>query len=355
MKQLFVMHTQYNLILSAAVLLRCKDSESTLVLFSEFSLSEEMRQALSRVFVRVIVVRDSFYKPQSALDEIREIRHCLKKIKTLKHEHFDRVYLSQERVFDKIVCRWVKRKNPQAYCCHIEEDAYYSIREAYNTEGFVYNDSPRMKRHRLLYALCLAGYPYDYREVTYCYGMSREYHGAALLFPALARKEVADKELTEITRDELMTGIDALYSQRAVVYPKGDKYLLVFFDLMDRYRSPEKVKAIVGELLQVARREGRAILFKYHPRETDKFEEVEGAVELPHLVPAEKVLLDLKDTDTVVVGNATTACVVAAKLGFRVCSICKLEFPTNTAIHRAMNNMGVTCIQDVVDIQKYIM
>ena len=350
MKQLFVMHTQYNLILSAAVCSRYPNAENTLVLFSEFALGEEMRQALSKVFERVIVVRDGFYKPQSALDEIREIRRCLSKVKGIWHEHFDRVYLSQERVFDKILHARMKKNDPNVYCCNIEEDAYYSLNEKYNAPDFTYTESRRMKRHRLLYALCLAGYPYDYKEATYCYGMSRMYQGAALLFPSLARKEVADKELTEITQEELVAGITALYSQKNVSYPKAEKYLLFFFDLMDRYKSPEKVKALVQEMVQMAQREGRTILFKYHPRETDKFEDIAGAVELPHLGPAEKVLLDLKDTDTVVVGNATTACVVAAKLGFRVCSICKLEFPTNTRIHRVMEQMGITCIRDIDDI-----
>ena len=82
MKNLFVMHTQYNLILSAAIASRFKDAENTLVLFSEFALNDEMKTALQKVFSRVIVVREGFNAPKSALDEIREIRLCLKKAKS---------------------------------------------------------------------------------------------------------------------------------------------------------------------------------------------------------------------------------------------------------------------------------
>ena len=56
MKNLFIMHTQYNLILSAAVMSRYENAENTLVLYSEFTLNNEMHKALSEIFDRVIVV-----------------------------------------------------------------------------------------------------------------------------------------------------------------------------------------------------------------------------------------------------------------------------------------------------------
>lgn len=351
MKNLFIMHTQYNLILSSAVLSRYKDAENTLVLFSEFALTDEMKAALQKVFDKVVVVRENFNAPKSALEEIKEIRICLKKAKEIRNERFDNVFMSQERVFDMILCARAKKLNPHARCYNIEEDAYYSIDNKYNAEDFTYTESKRMKRRKFLYALLLLGYPYNYKDVQYCYGMSEEYHGANLLFPYLARKELQSKELLEIKKDELIAGIDAIYSQKKTTYPESDKYTLFFFDLMNRYKNPEKVKEIVKEVIETAKKERRTVLFKYHPRETEKFTDIEGAFEIPHLIPAEKVLYDLKDKDTVVMGNATTACVVAAKLGFKVISICKLEFPDNTKMHNKMGEMGVFCIENICDIE----
>ena len=352
MKNLFVMHTQYNLILSAAIASRFKDAENTLVLFSEFALNGEMKTALEKTFSRVVVVRENFNAPKSALDEIKEIRLCLRKAKAIKNERFDNVYMSQERVFDMILCARAKKLNPQAKCYNVEEDAYYSIDNKYNAEDFVYTESKRMKRRKFLYALLLLGYPYNYKDIQYCYGMSEEYHGANLLFPHLARKELQGKELLEITKEELVSGIDAIYSSKTASYPEAEKYTLFFFDLMNRYKSPEKVKEIVKQIIKTSNEEGKTVLFKYHPRETEKFTDIEGAFEIPHLIPAEKVLFDLRDKDTVVMGNATTACVVAAKLGFKVISICKLEFPENTKMHEKMGEMDVLCIDDIRDINK---
>lgn len=352
MKNIFIMHTQYNFILAAGVLSRYPNAENTLVLFSEFALKDELKEALSKVFDRIFVVRDHFYAPTSAFDEIKEVRKSLKKVKSLLKEKYDNIFMSQECIFDKILCTRFKRNNPAIRCYNIEEDAYYSINEKYNEEGFVYEESFRMKCRKFLYSLFLFGHPYNYKEPCYCYGMSSEYHGANLLFPTLARKELQGKELLEITEDELSEGIKRIYSGFEIDYPAAKKYTVFFFDLMNRYKNPEFVKKIVREIIEISKKENRTVVFKYHPRETEKFKDIEGAFEIPHTIPAEKVLLDLKDKDAIVLGNATTACIVAAKLGFKVMSICKLEAPENTRMHWVFEKMGIRLIESVENIHK---
>lgn len=351
MKNLFIMHTQYNLVLSAAVMSRLENAENTLVLYSEFTLNDEMRDALSGLFDRVIVVRDRFAPLMKPLDDIKFIRKCMKKVKSIRNERFDNVYMSQERIFDMIVCARAKKINPNLKCYDIEEDAYYSINEKYNADDYVHIESKRAKRRKFLYALLLAGYPYNYKDVHYCYGMSSEYDGANLLYPHLARRELGGKELSEITRDELIRGIDAIYTKINIEYPESEKYTLFFFDLMNRYKNPERVKEIVQEIIKVSREEGRTVLFKYHPRETDKFDNIEDVVELPHIIPAEKVLYDLRGKDTVIMGNATTSCIVAAKLGYDVISISKLEFPTNKKMHDTMKEMNIFFVENIDQIK----
>lgn len=354
MRNLFIMHTQYNLILSAAVLSKCKDAHNTLVLYSEFALNEDMRAVLSKVFDRVLVVRDHFCPLPAPLEEIRQIRKDVKKVKCIKNEHFDNIYMSQERIFDMILCARAKKVNPAAKCYNIEEDAYYSIDEKLNDPNFEYRLTARQKRRRFLYALLLAGYPYDYKDLHYCYGMSRQYDGVCLQFPALARRELQGKELIEIDADQLATGIQSIYSDKKTEVPATDKYTVFFFDLMNRYKDAEQVKTTVKQIIDASKAAGRTVLLKYHPRETDKLPEMDDCFEISHIIPAEKVLYDLKDTDTVVMGNATTSCIVAAKLGFRVISICKTQFPTNKKIHTAMESMGVFCIEDACNINEII-
>ena len=352
MKNLFIMHTQYNLILAAAVAMRNSGDESILLLYPEFKVTDEIRQSLANLFSKVVILNENYTSEKTLLKKVALIRKCLKKTKSIWNEVFDRIYMSQERVFDLIVCTHAKKNNPHIRSYHIEEDAYYSLNNSYNADGFVQRVSYKDKMTNLARRILLLEYAYNYKDVSYCYGMSKEYDAANLLYPKLARRELQGKELIEITKGELTVGIDALYANRSVSYPDSAKYMVIFFDLMNRYKSKETVLHILRRIIIRAQAEGRTVLAKYHPRETEKFQDLDGIFELEHLIPAEKVLLDLAGKDVVVIGNATTSCLVAAKLEFRVVSISKLAFPENSTMHTAMEKMGIICIKE--DIERTI-
>ena len=170
--------------------------------------------------------------------------------------------MSQERIFDMIVCARAKKINPRAKCYAVEEDAYYSINEKYNADDFIYKENSRLRRRKFLYALLLAGYPYNYRDVHYCYGMSSEYDGVNMLYPELARRELQGKELIEITSGELSRGIESIYSGKKIDYPEAESYTVFFFDLMNRYKDKQRVKSIVEGVIQKSKEQGRKVLFK---------------------------------------------------------------------------------------------
>ena len=348
-KNLFNMHTQYNLILSVGILSRYDNAHNTLVLFPEFKLTSRMLKSLSKIYDRVIVIREDFVPQKSAMEEIKQTRFYLnlKSVKNIKNEKFDNIFMSQERPFDLILCRRYRKNNKSVKCYHIEEDAYYSIQEKYNEPDFSFKLTTLTKMKRTLFALLL-GYPYSYKEVIYCYGMSSEYDGANLLFPHVARRELQGKELLEVTRAELIYGIETLYREQRFGLPLSEKYTVFFFDLISRYKQPEIIKIIVKKIVEDSKMAGRAVLLKYHPRETEKFDDIVGGVEVPSDIPAEKILLDLLNKDVMVFGNATTCCIVAAKLGFNVCSVCKIESPNNKKMHEIMNTIGVFCPDEIM-------
>ena len=351
MKNLFIMHTQYNLILSTGILKRYQDAENILLLYCEFNLTDEIYRALEKAYSKVIVIRDKYIAFSSASKEIKFIRSSLHKIKNLFSEKFDNVFLSQERILDVAIYSRLKRKNPGLKCFQIEEDAYYSINNRYHDEKYVQKYTLKEKLSRLRYAVMVRGSSTVLRENIYCYGMWSGYDGVYVLYPDLVRRELKGKKIIGITSEELAYGINSIYSDVNTIYPEKEKYTLFFFDLMERYSNPSKVKDIIKNIIALSLKSGRTVLFKYHPRETEKIGNICGAFELQHLIPAEKILSDLKGKDVVVIGNATTSCVVAAKLGFNVISICKIEFDTNDRMHTCMEEMGIHCIEDPNNIE----
>lgn len=340
MNNLFILHTQYNLILGSGIALSMREDDNILVLYAEFPVSDSFLANLKTVFSEIVVVRDHFEKEATRIAEAKEIRSYLKKTKHLKKISFDRIFLSQERRFDTLLAyRCSKRKKTEII--HIEEDVYYSINLNKNSPKTTWKTCIG----NLIRSLICGRNPY-FSTSGICYGSNKMYSSAYLLFPKIARRELQNKRLYEVKPDMLYCGIEALYADKKTQYPEGTKYLLMFFDLMDRYRDKEKIKELIRTAVIEAKEKGYIVLAKYHPRETEKFTELVGITEIDQVTPGEKVLADLKDKSITVLGNATTVCTVAAKLGQRVISVAKLDHPQNLQMHEAMQKMGISLLEN---------
>lgn len=350
MRNLFIMHTQYNLILASAVANHYKDDENILVLYSEFKISDSLLKSMNQTFSKVIVANDNFVTVLPVFKEVKQIKKCVKKTEEISDLHFDNVFMSQERIFDLILYTRAKKINKNLKCYDIEEDAYYSLNNKKNQPNYIYKIGKKAKLSAIIKKIMLINYPYVNGYNVYFYGQSFVYDGGYVLFPNLVRKGMERLNPIEITKDDLKTGINALYSDFRVDYPESDKYIVLFFDLMSRYKNPELVKEMVCHVIKQCVDTNRTVLAKYHPRETEKFEEFNDITEIDKVIPAEKVLLDLDGKDVVVFGNATTACIVAAKMDYKVYSVCKIEMSDNKTMHEKMTQMGLECVEKVEDI-----
>ena len=344
MNNLFIMHTQYNLILASAIISRHSNDNNVLVLFAEFTVKSSYIEQLERIYNKVIIANDTFKKFSSKKSKLDFIKKCVKKCSSIFNDVYDNVYLSQEREFDLILLNKMKKNNKKLVSYNVEEDAYYSINNKFNAPNYVHKVTLGEKLKNFLKYCYLFKYKYDYKEPCYCYGMYSGHKGANLLFPELARKELCEKNNIEITSEELIYGIKSLYSSETLNYPRGQKYFLVFFDLVSRYRNKSAVIGVIKDMVGFAQKDGYTVILKYHPRETEKIFEFKDLYEVDNTIPAEKLLLDMLGKEVAVLGNATTSVVVAAKLGYKVYSICSIDAPENTTMKEVMTRMGINCI-----------
>ena len=346
MNNLFILHTQYNLILGSGIAKKLAGDKSYLVLYAEFPVTDTILNNLRAVFSDVIVVKDRFSPPAARFAEIKEIKEAIRKTKALERIPFDRIFLSQERRFDTLLAyRCSKRSTPAVI--DVEEDAYYSI----HPERKPPKKTLKGRFFDILRRITLGKNPY-FRTDGIFYGANPIYSEAYLLFPSVARSEMQNKTLREMTGDMLFGGIEALYADKKTKYPDAKKYLLLFFDLMNRYRDKQAILSTTRAVIEAAKEKGYTVLAKYHPRETEKFTDMSALFELEQFMPAEKVLADLKDKELVVFGNATTVCTVAAKLGKRVVSVAKIDHPENTVMHSAMEKMGILLVASAEEATK---
>ena len=61
MKNLFIMHTQYNLIIACGIVKnRCKDDNNILVLHSEFQVTEQLKHNIEECFDKVYYIQKNY-------------------------------------------------------------------------------------------------------------------------------------------------------------------------------------------------------------------------------------------------------------------------------------------------------
>lgn len=353
MKNLFIMHTQYNLILACGIANeRFKDCQNELVLYAEFKLSDALKKNLEKNFSKVYYITESFIPPANPFkDDLLLIKHLKKSSVFLKNK-YDNVFLSQERPYDTYVVSKLK-KHSDFKLCSVEEDVYYSVNNKLNTNPPKKIKKSALGKVRDILKRGLLGKNKYYQDI-YFYGMNTNYDENNVLFPDSIRCEMQKEKLCEVKKAELEMGINLLYNDVTLDIPESEKYILFYFDLTDRYKNPHKIKEIVEYLLDMCINNKMCFMYKYHPRETEGFEflkQSEAVFEIPATIPSEKVAASLLGKDVLVAGNLTTALWVSKKLGYDVVSAAGIENEENKAAAKALTSMGIKVLYKTDDIK----
>lgn len=339
---LFVMHTQYNIILSSSIVLnRLSNQHNDLIVYAEFNITEQYKQKLQAIFNNVFFIREKFEPlPKERIREEILLFYEYKKFyhSILAKIKYDNIFLSQDRPLDCLIVGHFKKKK-RCVCSDIEEDCYYSLRKKLNEPNYI-----RPQKIYVLHKLrkLIYGKKYLYETSRFFYGQSSFFDTYYVLYPNCVRPELMQAKLSEIFIDEIEYTIGKIYDSQVFI-PVSPKYYLLFFDLIERYKDINKINNIFSKIANKAKEEDALLLIKYHPRETVKFDTISynNIYEIQSSIPAEKVLCDLKGKDLIVIGNATTSILVANKFGFVTKSIAKIICSDNEVMMNKFKTMGI--------------
>lgn len=354
MNNLYILHTQYNIILGTAI---CKSlyakCNSDLIVFAEFHVNESMRKKLASLYNSVLYITDKFTTETNnqITDEITFYKqYQIFKKSSLASVIYDNIFLSQDRELDSLIAGTVMSRNKNCRVHDIEEDCYFSLNPLLN-EARYQKKVPVKAQLKHCFRKLLYGQKYLYKPDSYFYGCSRFFNSYFTLFPTLIRRELVGRDAVEIPVSGIQNAIEYLYNDTEVAIPESNEYYLLFFDLMERYTDPMLIKELFKKLSDKAKSKGCIMLAKYHPRETNKIQDVpDNVIELPYTIPAEKVLSSLYGKKVTVIGNATTAIVVAAKFGFNTISIAKLNNLNNRSLLETYKKMGINVINSISEL-----
>lgn len=359
MNNLFIMHTQYNLILACGIIeSKYQNDRNDLLLHAEFKLSRDYKNRLKKIFQNIYYVQEEFssYKPtiQNELNIFSKVR----KAKDVIKNKYDNVFLTQEEYFDTLILSKIGR-NCEFNCMAIEEDAYFSldsrnnnlsIEEYRKKVGMSYKKKLLDYFHNILYG------KNNYMHSVSSYGSSPIFSDVYVMYPKYVRRELGNKKLHEITQGMILSGVDKLYGDKKYNI-RRKKSLLFFFDLIERYKNKELIDNLVKVLLSFCENNNLTFMYKYHPRESESFEVIETkncSEQLATIIPSEKILADLYSEEVIVIGNATTAIQVSAKLGFKTYSIASIDKMKNEFAIEAFRKMGIIVPDSVNQLIKEI-
>lgn len=334
-RNLFVMHTQYNLILATGIALSQHAGEDNdLIVYPEFSITPAWKERLQSIYRKVYFVREAYADPTPGIRGIREAAQQIQQCGAFLELQYDEVVISQDRLFEGILVAKLRKKNPNCRCTAVEENVYFA------TWPVPEKMDPRKRIKRWVKSCTtkwITGVKVD-MVTPYCFGGSSYIDALYVNYPTAIRKELLQKPCIEIKREAIIMGIRALYFCEEPD-PMQQKTVIILSDLLSRYANKEAVTCAFMDVASWCKKQSIRLLIKYHPREDKKIPFHGLAEELPTEVAVEKMLLEFKPSQTLVVGNVSASVEMAAKLGFTVVSV--LNFTETHQAYQACLQWGV--------------
>lgn len=346
MKNLFICHTQAQLILASGLVCgRFKEDINELILFVDFGITQEQKERLNRTFNRVLFLQSIYPAESNTLwAKLKWYPKDWEKIKKFVYDKFDRAFA---------VCDWlllvqktlqlVHQLNPSVEIAWLEDGitAYYSdsdIRGGFDSSRFT-----RTVRRLFFRDLMRVGrfYDRDFRETGGLKCLNTMY----TCYPESVREPYkSHRKLIQITDDEYRDGLKSMYgvSRLDLKFP----VVIVVVDKLDRYEYPETVKESLSKLIKESLHGGKTVVCKFHPRETMRWEIFDDCLTLDKSIGIESTYLSLLShkEEVTIVGIKSTGLMTAKKLGYNTQSLFPSCGEKNENLTTFYQSLGVKLI-----------
>lgn len=343
MKNLFIMHTQYNLLSALAVTKQeYPEDINDLAVIAEFNITEKYIELLNKTFHKVWVLQSKF-DDTGSLHRMNVFQKKYGLSKELLLQKYDRVITSQEQYFDTLLVSKLKKTNPTLIWQSVEEDAYYSVLSKKEVRPLRARDTIK----KIYYGTLLPvrfGKNVCHEKIT-CYGSNSGIETLFLTFPQYVRKELEGKQKKELQTQYLVEATKKLYCGKQEECILEDNSVIFLSDLISRYVDSESVYERLTELFKTYKKLNYNLYIKYHPRETHPWQ-LPGEVKiLPSKYPSELILAENMGKNIVCIGNISTAVFLSSKFGYKTYSLVKQssDVQNMNAIH-FFERIGIKCI-----------
>lgn len=338
MKQLFVVHTQYNLILAIGIAQRGIDE---LILFQDFDITKELRLKIKKLFGRCLFLSGSYPKRDlTAKEKLEKISKDNRKIDQFINVQYDRIFIVEDMCIQEMYSmKCVYRKNRDIEMAWLEDGANAYFSNSHISKGM--GSTPLRRLIRKLFFTVRYSL-YGFYNLGPCMGSHFRLRSVYVCFPDYVRKELQEKEHVEITNEQLIRGMQIMYQNDPSIIDEGS--LLIAMDLLSVYGDDiYRVNTEIAKIVSKANEEGKKVYCKYHPRETEKLPALSKAECLDSRIAIESYLINTTAKHLTVVGCKSTAIQVAKKMGYQVISFVRLVDKDYENILVFYRGIGIEC------------
>ena len=338
MKNLFVLHTQYHLILALAMIEESYQSaENDLVLFRDFNLKPEMENALHKHFHGVKMYTGSYNQVDRRWREkIKRFPMIDKDMKSWIGFYDNLFYVEDSVIPEQYALKHAHKKNPKLRVSYIGDggDAYFV--NAVTKTGLDKHGWSMQLRKILFSTVGGCGRYYH----AGCFGSHPMTKNLYEMYPAYVRSELQHLEKHEVKANNIQVAVKKLYD----FLPEQNietGSIIIMLDKLEVYGDGIRFGQIIDELMEKAKKEGRKVYYKCHPAEKQTFDKLADAVELDRNIPAEFIFAEAAGKGCSIVGVLTTALQAAKKMGMEVTSYLETFNPSRKEVIEFYKRIGI--------------
>lgn len=342
MNNLFVIHTQYNLILSAGLCTtKFAEDVNDLIVFQDFQISDKHRACFNKVFHRVKIFEGDFPKKRLTVKQkLKKIAFDNAEIEKFVCTAYDKLFVVDDVCIQEMyTMKCVKQKNPNVWMSWLEDgaNAYFS-----NGDFAGGMDKTPFRRTIRKYLFSARFGLWGYYDLGDCMGAHKLLRSAYLLFPEQVRDALSQKEKVEISQKAFEMGMEVLFG--GAPYTFEENSILIAMDKLEVYGSYfQSVNALISHEVEMAHKKGAKVYFKYHPKETQELPALTGEIELNRTVALESYLTNATTKNMTIIGIKSTSLQTAKKMGFEAVSLIKSVEPNNNAIIKFYHDIEIAC------------
>lgn len=346
MRNLFICHTQAQLILASGLALGrfCAD-ENQLIIFVDFGIKQEFKDRLDNTFAKTLYLQSIYPAEYNTFKaKVKWYPRDWVLIKGFLSDPFDRAFA---------VCDWlllvqktlqrVYKANKAVELAWLEDGITAYYKDSNIHKGLdKYKITMALRRFVIRDILGVgAFYDRDFSDM----GGLKLLKKAYTCYPSAVREPYRSNRLLEaITDEEFSLGISSLYPKTHIDVKPNTVILVI--DKLDRYSHPDLVKNTLKSFIDASKKEGKHVVCKFHPRETDTWDIFEGLDQLDNSLGIESAyasLVDIKESITIA-GIKSTGLMTAKKMGFNAVSLFALCGETNNNLVQFYSTLGVSFI-----------